>query len=339
MFINSLFINFNKYWHNPSIASIFFSLGGNVLGVIRRWTYLKFFSPKKTLVDPSYEYYLRIKNRYSGSFETAINYNTNVDVVFYSKPDFQELMKQEMNYLEKQWRTRILFETTPRGNIIMFYDVYKQGFAYYCDANGIPYNILNAVAMKYVLTFYCRDFFVDNNVSRYFKPSTKILKPTFYDSVLIPIHFLEDKVNKKGTGTTSFVKAKNYGKNTNNNVKMSFGNLVGLQRKMTFADKIFQIVFNAKIIANRLYSLIFVPKESSPVIALEDKPEKEYNYNRFVCLGKISNFRFLQLSPVTQPLNGFESKLLDNLKSETALQKQVMRYSDFKLYKTGPKLG
>ena len=67
------------------------------------------------------------------------------------------------NNLEKKWKSRILFESTPRGNIIMMYDTYVEAFVYYLDTSGTPYKLLNAVAMKYVLTFYCRDFFVDEN--------------------------------------------------------------------------------------------------------------------------------------------------------------------------------
>jgi len=46
----------------------------------------------------------------------------------------------------------------------MYYDVYKGGFAYYADQNCIPYSILNAMAMKYVVVYFCRDFFVDDSI-------------------------------------------------------------------------------------------------------------------------------------------------------------------------------
>jgi hypothetical protein len=46
----------------------------------------------------------------------------------------------------------------------MYYDIFKQGFAYYSDQSGVPYKILNAVAMKYVIVFLCRDFFLDDSV-------------------------------------------------------------------------------------------------------------------------------------------------------------------------------
>ena len=97
----------------------------------------------------------------------ATNYNANIDAAL-KDPDptvLAELMQIQDNELEKKWRSNVLIENTPRGNVIMFYDAYKRGFSYYCDNSVMPYDIMNAVAMKYVITFYCRDFFVDNNPS------------------------------------------------------------------------------------------------------------------------------------------------------------------------------
>jgi hypothetical protein len=43
----------------------------------------------------------------------------------------------------------------------MYYDPYKLGFAYYSDQNILSYDILNTCAMKYVILYQCRDFFID----------------------------------------------------------------------------------------------------------------------------------------------------------------------------------
>jgi hypothetical protein len=86
--------------------------------------------------------------------------NHNIDPIFYKRKELSETMKTE-NDIEKQWRNRVLIEFTPRDNIIMFYDAYKGGFAYYCDHAVVPIRVLNAVAMKYVMRYYCLDFFVD----------------------------------------------------------------------------------------------------------------------------------------------------------------------------------
>lgn len=86
--------------------------------------------------------------------------NQNIEPVFYNRKELSELMKNE-NEVEKKWKSRILIQYTPRGNIIMFYDAYKGGFSYYSDHSVVPLRILNAMAMKYVMNYYCLDFFVD----------------------------------------------------------------------------------------------------------------------------------------------------------------------------------
>jgi hypothetical protein len=91
--------------------------------------------------------------------------NTNMNQEFYSKEAYQAIIKNGDNPLEVYWKRRILFENTPRGNVIMFYDPYKLAFAYYCDTSSMPYKILNAIAMKYVLSFHCIHLFVDNEVT------------------------------------------------------------------------------------------------------------------------------------------------------------------------------
>jgi hypothetical protein len=100
------------------------------------------------------------KKKFSQSFTRSLENNSNVDTAFYNKDTLKNLLVEENNELEKKWRSRILFENTPRGNVIMYYDAFKLGFAYYCDQH-VPYDVLNAVAMKYVLTYRCRDFFID----------------------------------------------------------------------------------------------------------------------------------------------------------------------------------
>jgi flagellar biosynthesis GTPase FlhF len=84
--------------------------------------------------------------------------------------------------LELQWKRRLLHESTPRGNIIMYYDIYKQAFTYVSDQQ-MNYDILNACAMKYVRIFRCLDFFVDVNIL-----------PSGYIS---PFSLLQEEMDKK----------------------------------------------------------------------------------------------------------------------------------------------
>ena len=92
-------------------------------------------------------------------------WNENIDPIFYNRKELSKVLETKNNVLEKVWNARILYESTPRGNVVMFYDVYNDGFSYYSDQTGIPYKVLNAVAMKYVITFRCRDFFMDETIS------------------------------------------------------------------------------------------------------------------------------------------------------------------------------
>jgi hypothetical protein len=102
------------------------------------------------------------------------DWNANIEPEIKDAPKLAEILTNPDNYLEKKWRSRILIENTPRGNVVMFYDIYKRAFSYYCDNAVMPYEIMNAVAMKYVVTFWCRDFFVDSQI---------LPKPTIRDVI------------------------------------------------------------------------------------------------------------------------------------------------------------
>jgi hypothetical protein len=57
-------------------------------------------------------------------------------------------------------KNNILFETTPNGNVLMFYDSKRTSFIYYADT-AIPYRYLESVARKYVTTYYCLHLYID----------------------------------------------------------------------------------------------------------------------------------------------------------------------------------
>ena len=130
------------------------------------WTLL--FKPNAPLTikveDPIVGFVKQRQDRLLRTYDKPIDMNVNIDPIFYNKQKFSECMREENNRLEGRWKKNLLYESTPRGAIFMYYDVYKSGFAYYADQNYIPYSILNAMAMKYVVTFFCRDFFVDDSI-------------------------------------------------------------------------------------------------------------------------------------------------------------------------------
>jgi len=149
-------------------------------------------------------------NRFLKTYESTNKYSENIDASFYEKDRLKQLLIDANNPLELEWKRRILYETTPRGNIMMYYDPYKLGFVYYSDTNIMNVSLLNAAAMKYCISYRCRDFFVDNGVT-----------PENRHSALIPIHFIEPPAQPKATDkpatnldNSAFAKFKNYSKQT-----------------------------------------------------------------------------------------------------------------------------
>jgi hypothetical protein len=227
--------------------------------------------------------------------------NMNMDSEFYDIEKYKNTILAENNDFETKWKNRILYEYTPRGNITMFYDVFKKGFSYYSDQQSIPYNILNAVAMKYVRIFSCRDLFVDDKII-----------PEAHPSPLLKIKELEEKnekskikeeyqkngIDKDVLNKAPFAKFKKYNsedknknnknnKNKNNNQEKENGN--------------------------------------------GNDKNKIYNMNKFIFLGKSINFSFIQKIEKKNKKIIFEnSKFSSIFEKEHDLQKEVLSYRDFK---------
>lgn len=133
--------------------------------------------------------------------------NENVEKEFYNETIYKDAIIGEDNKLENNWKKRILYEQTPRGSVIMYYDAFKMAFSYYSDTNSLPHRILNAVAMKYCLIYHCMDFFIDQNIV-----------PNDSESPLIKIHHIEKKKKTVGKNiekiesdkNSPFAKLKNY---------------------------------------------------------------------------------------------------------------------------------
>ena len=75
---------------------------------------------------------------------------------------FERMMDKEEKEGEKSEisKNNILFENTPNGNVLMFYDSNRTSFIYYADT-AIPYRYLETVARKYVTTYFCLHIYVD----------------------------------------------------------------------------------------------------------------------------------------------------------------------------------
>lgn len=246
---------------------------------------------RSVIKSPSDLYYEKHLNRFLGSFETDKKWNSNIDDVFYNKEKYLELLKDVDNELEKKWKMRILIEHTPRGNVFMFYDPYKLGFSYYCD-QYVPYNILNGVAMKYVLKFYCRDFFMDEHIV-----------PETVASPLLGL-LVEEK------------KTKEIQEKMDSNIKNRL-------RNAPFAK--FKNYNRATLQTNGEEN----KKECSVNVPCVEKQKER---NRFINLGKTSNFCILQpcMKKKRRYSNMFKSKLANSLFDNSSVQKEVFSYRQFK---------
>jgi len=78
--------------------------------------------------------------------------------------DVEEVAKLAREHILNLRKERLLhcyiFEKTPLGNVSMCYNSKKNSFEYYSD-NTMPYRFLEPVGRKYVLTFKCKNIFVD----------------------------------------------------------------------------------------------------------------------------------------------------------------------------------
>jgi hypothetical protein len=79
---------------------------------------------------------------------------------YYDKYDEMESEELDEDYV-KTLKNNVLYEMTPKGRIIMYYDFEKESFIYYCDTKDVPYLYLETVARKYALTYHCKKIVVD----------------------------------------------------------------------------------------------------------------------------------------------------------------------------------
>ena len=229
-----------------------------------------------------------------------LQWNLNINSGFYSKSQYQEMIKDAQNTLEQQWKTRLLIETTPRGVVIMYYDPFKLGFSYYSDVT-MPYNILNAIAMKYVIHFRCRDFFMDEHIlpENTPLPLLKLLleDKTMNDKSEKNEKSKDDEMIKQRLRNAPFAKFKNYNKISNK-----------VQENQNKGEK----------------------KDENDTTEKKE-PEKPKEQNRFISLGKTHNFKMLQSVPKKKKaMAAFKSALANSLFDNSSVQKEVFNYRDFK---------
>jgi|LauGreDrversion2_2_1035103.scaffolds.fasta_scaffold00721_2 hypothetical protein len=229
------------------------------------------------------------KNAFIKTFGYEYLFNKNIEPVFYIRGEYNKVLQTPNNHLEEIWKTRILFETMDGTNIVMCYDAYKEGFSYYSDKQ-IGYDSLNAIAMKYCRIFMCRDFFIDETICTDDNMISPFLK------IIREADEVEKEKKKKSIANQTvkggpFAKFKSYTKESSNNVSYS---KTSLEDKMT-----------------------------------EKECVKEIYKNKFIYLGKITNFTPLKTIPKSRI--SFSTELSKSL-VETSVKSQshVLSYRDFK---------
>jgi hypothetical protein len=69
----------------------------------------------------------------------------------------EELTEEFVNNLSLNTIT----ETTPRGDVLMYYSSKLESFVYHSHTKEIPYNYLETVARKYVIEYNCKKLYID----------------------------------------------------------------------------------------------------------------------------------------------------------------------------------
>lgn len=178
----------------------------------------------------------------------------------YKNAQDADLSQERLDHLKNS----ILIESTPLGNVVMFYDCSRETFTYYSDST-IPYRYLEVVARRYVVTNKCKKLYIDME-KELKEAQEKIEKKQKEEEELK--RQMEEK-NEKETTTAPrkknvFAKLKNY--NKDNSLKTS-----GMPSD------------------NKSVSKKVIPQsdKNEPLLLKE-------NANRYSYEGKIANFSFLK---------------------------------------------
>jgi hypothetical protein len=101
-----------------------------------------------------------IKNSKNTAIIIKSNKNNRYETKYY---DAFELLENEELDEERlsNMKNNVLYENTPKGRVIMYYNKETESFHYYCDTKEISYLYLETVARKYALTYDCKYIVVD----------------------------------------------------------------------------------------------------------------------------------------------------------------------------------
>ena len=256
---------------------------------------------------PEVRFFKEKTKKFSGVFkesESLEKYNTNIDSIFYNRKEQTEYFAEtDTTDIEKQWKSRILIESTPHGNVIMYYNAYRQGFSYYSNYY-ISYSVLNAVAMKYVVMYRCLDFFVDSRSvpNTFMSPILKMIIDEEKDEIAKKHKMINPVKPNIYNNNNPFAKLKNYKIETKTSEKKDS------EKKDSDSD-------------------LDSDLDSCNAIF------KELHFNKFIYMGKTSNWSPLQLPKRNNPIfdasiSTTYDEIFDNAQDQ---QTQVLDYKSYKL--------
>ena len=83
----------------------------------------------------------------------------------YENEMFEEYDNLESRVLTEEYvkdlSLNTIMETTPRGDVLTYYDSELDSFVYYSKTKEIPYKYLETVARKYVIKYDCKQIYID----------------------------------------------------------------------------------------------------------------------------------------------------------------------------------
>lgn len=159
----------------------------------------------KTLTEENDVFFDKYKDKLYNALTNHDKFNINLTDNFNNIDKLNTFVNNNKQY-ENVWKKRIIYVTTPMGGVYLYYDVYKMAFVYYCDqiASSI---VLNAVVIKYVLTYLCIDLYVnEKDLGIYFDNNNHLKALIKYHEYDKPKLIHNSDINRDDSGV--FVKKK-----------------------------------------------------------------------------------------------------------------------------------
>ena len=176
----------------------------------------------------------------------------------------------------------ILFESTPRGNVIVYYNIDDKEFHYYSDYN-IPFYVIDSILQKYVVTFHCSHLY----------STTKCIANNKNKSTSDTISHSNDPVSK--TTNTSTIKA--------SNLKKTHSNVYAKLKKVSNSNSNTNSDTNTNTNVNDplKQKLHQTAKSKGALKTTKDKtntkePEEFIIYHKLKHCGKLRDFDFISFS-------------------------------------------